>query len=1806
MKRVLKACAAIVMAASLLLSCAPPYSFLVAVKCGDSSGYLPGSDRSSIGEVIPLPGPGPVPGPYPPQPTSHEPTGRTKHGGSAPRPSYAPCIAATGELTLKEADLQILGRGFDLVVERIWCTPLYWQNDAPYGFENSTTNLGKGWFLNFPWIGRLLHLWDGECYELKWAGNVFENHEREHFKLVKESNGSFTLYYPSGTILTFNSAGKLTRIKDINENAILFVYNSGLLVNIIDTVGRVVFLQYSNGRLVSLSYDSMTVEYTYSNDLLVKVKDVHGRYCYYSYYRGYGAWLLYKVTNFDGAYTTYTYTKLAKNSSVNTFYKFKIASANRYNSDGTLVSKTLYRYVGNFSSTSRSVAICKDELGKSKTETVYAFDTEGRVTSISILNSSAAEYNEYSETRSINVWGKTDGTGHWEGSSFFVHCISPQDGQYVNLDTLEIWIWDGAQEFIQIDDGWVEVGPFENYTQTRSYRDFEIDAERILEGYTITVTVRWTNRTVPLLKKILYTYNANNEVIAEDYYLEGNETIAYSVQRRCDNWGNQIYLRSADGHESFYSYSNTITSGVFIDFQGNPRTDFSNVFYQNILPSNIHSLSLGTAELQDDDIAIETYQKYDSKGNLIETRNIFGNRTPYLSFSGTFDETGSTSFQIDLSGINIGGCSMLKIEGMPMVNQIEYTEVKSATGVGFTGTGYWKGKYFYAYWLKSIPGGFDDGYTPVGPFTHYLGTTGYKKYTTSVSPSKTQITITTYYNMPTDCYPQKVKYHLDNHEWKTVTNCLNASMAFCSIPPSELACGVNTLYFYESSLFATKFSWNLYVPIYTVPIEDLKAQFTYDNYGNVISVTDLGGMITRFEYGPEYEYAFVTKIIRTINGQNITVSNTYYFAKSLIASTMDPYGYVTSYEYDDLGRTTKIINPDGSQRNIVYDDENNTETYYDELGHFRKVYYDGFRRPVKAEAYLTDNEIYSIQTCTYNYLSEISTWTVPHKPDDTNFSTYTYEYDVLGRTTKSVNPDDTFSEFQYDEINNILTAIDASQHKKECKYDWAGRLLWVREYYDNTSYYLTQYEYDELGHIVRTVDANGQATITEYGSRSGETRIIYPDLTTTQFAYNDFGNVKWTVNRNGDNTTYTYDELHRLEKITFADSTTRIFVYDKCSRLISTSHRDYSCTYQYDCRGRLVWESHAIRGGGPDSYNVLFVYDVADRLTKMIYPNGVEVSYEYDNLNRIIQIYSGDYVFASFEYNADNTLDLMTYGNGLQTVYTYDSRLRPTHIALADPNQSNLTILSLDYTYDGVGNVRQITNGRRTPSETWLENVEVYDFDWLDRLVLAQGGFGNIQYSYDAVGNRMSEIENGVTTTYQYDACNRLVSYQNNSTSANFTYDEEGNLIAKTVNGGTWQYIYNKENRLNQVVKGQLLGSYIYDSLGRRVHQLEGSKTTTTVYSGINPIYEHIVKSANHTVFNYIYGPTGRIARVAENHIIYYHNDHLGSTRLVTDMAASVVATVGYKPFGEKYEAYGMDEKFGFTGKEEDSQTGLYYFGSRYYDPEIGRFIQEDNYWGKASSPQSQNRYAYCSNNPLKYVDPTGNKRHHIEGGDQGGSGSRSSSSGGDGSEEDKPPEASQDSTREEIEKFIEWLRDHGYYLEAEVLENILNMDDDGFVRFMALLAKTLDLLKVINVGAEHLSMIAAIGIIGYHMDLAGQDYEPGSTDYWNVVAYASIKNCLYVAAISEVAGPASIVVGWTNWLADNPLGQLCYYEATQWMEHKDLEDDWDWDWFIANSCALGGPPLMHIISELVQKYRPLSLCASGAAGGPTPDIIAW
>jgi RHS repeat-associated protein len=211
----------------------------------------------------------------------------------------------------------------------------------------------------------------------------------------------------------------------------------------------------------------------------------------------------------------------------------------------------------------------------------------------------------------------------------------------------------------------------------------------------------------------------------------------------------------------------------------------------------------------------------------------------------------------------------------------------------------------------------------------------------------------------------------------------------------------------------------------------------------------------------------------------------------------------------------------------------------------------------------------------------------------------------------------------------------------------------------------------------------------------------------------------------------------------------------------------------------------------------------------------------------------------------------------------------------------------------------------------------------------------------------------------------------NEGDTTSFTYDTSGNLILDD----TYYYEYNGYNQLYRVridnSSGTILEQYLYDENGNRavkIHYFTGGTNETVFYFGD---YVTVVNSSG--VFNtieYYAGDKLVAERKNDSTMSFYHPDHLGSTSLITNSTGGLVENTIYEPFGSVFLG-GSKSRFDYTGKETDD-TGLQYFGARFYNPAIGKWTQADTLISNYYDPQGLNRYSFVLNNPYKYTDPDG------------------------------------------------------------------------------------------------------------------------------------------------------------------------------------------------------------------------------------------
>lgn len=252
-------------------------------------------------------------------------------------------------------------------------------------------------------------------------------------------------------------------------------------------------------------------------------------------------------------------------------------------------------------------------------------------------------------------------------------------------------------------------------------------------------------------------------------------------------------------------------------------------------------------------------------------------------------------------------------------------------------------------------------------------------------------------------------------------------------------------------------------------------------------------------------------------------------------------------------------------------------------------------------------------------------------------------------------------------------------------------------------------------------------------------------------------------------------------------------------------------------------------------------------------------------------------------------------------------------------------------------------------------------------------------YTYDANGNITSVNDGFTNKKYVYDKLNRLIEVQHqNGDKICYSYDYRGNR--RTEVGGNFNllpdtsYSYDQENRLKTVTKGisTIAASMSYYADGMRAKKESPSGVTNYIYNLSGKLVAEAENSSTVTS-NYIWGPNRVLAKKnAGGEYYYLYNGH-GDVVQMIDRNGNIVNNYEYDEWGNiLYSKETVSNPFKYAGEVYDQETGLYYLRARYYDPTMGRFLNEDSYEGQVDNPLSLNLYTYCYNEPLGHVDPSG------------------------------------------------------------------------------------------------------------------------------------------------------------------------------------------------------------------------------------------
>lgn len=782
----------------------------------------------------------------------------------------------------------------------------------------------------------------------------------------------------------------------------------------------------------------------------------------------------------------------------------------------------------------------------------------------------------------------------------------------------------------------------------------------------------------------------------------------------------------------------------------------------------------------------------------------------------------------------------------------------------------------------------------------------------------------------------------------------------------------------------------------------------YDVLGNVVWSQDANGNATSYvfddnfgapdneaqantqpaELGTLHAWALPSQATNALS-HTTYIQYDYYLGRPVNGE--DPNGTISSIAYDDsLDRPTERIlaRTPANSSNLVrtktvfaYDDVARIVTTTQDRSGFGALdlksdaRFDGFGRAIRTRLFETGTAFIAT-TKDYDALGRVAWTSNPYRPG-TETPQYTdFSYDALGRPTTVVTPDTAVAETTY--AGNLTTTIDQAQKKRTAASDALGRVLNLVEDPDGLNF-STSYTYDVFDQLTGVAQGSQSRTFT-YDSLARLYQATNPESGTTTYTYFPGGELKTRTDAANSVTTYTYDGLNRVKTKVYSGgpATPNVtYTYDDDAvqeskgRLTKTqSSASTSQVLSYDQLGRVL---HSSQTTGSRTYPFEYTYDRAGNLATEKYPSDRVVTVTYDLAARPTQVADATTAFASSAtYASHGAVADFQLGNSLYEHASYNSRLQPHQMGLGLTAVSDVFRLTYGYGESANnGNVlsQDIRHTVNSASTTWSQT---YSYDGLNRLktttetAIAGGAQWSQTNSFDRYGNRWISASSlplpSLTPTAQGDfnaATNRLTGGLNQyGVPGNHTRDKLGR-----------QMVYDAENRMVQFTDESLVSTYSYDADGRRVHANVDGAGTTYVYDA----------------FGRLAGEYGRASANPVAGAQYLMRDHLGSVRVVTGPTGAVLARHDYFVFGDEIDSsvngrgtlYTPTDNLRqrFTGQLRDSESGLDYFGARYYGAKAGRFTAIDpvyTWQENIVDPQRWNRYAHTRNNPLRYVDPDG------------------------------------------------------------------------------------------------------------------------------------------------------------------------------------------------------------------------------------------
>jgi RHS repeat-associated protein len=767
-----------------------------------------------------------------------------------------------------------------------------------------------------------------------------------------------------------------------------------------------------------------------------------------------------------------------------------------------------------------------------------------------------------------------------------------------------------------------------------------------------------------------------------------------------------------------------------------------------------------------------------------------------------------------------------------------------------------------------------------------------------------------------------------------------------------------------------------------------------DRYGNLAGVRDANHHGTAIFYDPIYH----VYPVGSCNALFQCDVQEWDYTIGRMSASVDVNNKRTELHYDVFGRLKQVYFPDGGVLKQTYPDWGNptSQRIHQSLndgspdGLWSDMYFDGLGRPYRnVQEGDAPNILFAQHTIYADASALVFQQSHPYKTGETPVYEE-FQYDAIGRLLRQTHPDNTASRWFYgNDLKHIWVSVDdeLGQGQRDTYLDAYGRLAMMRELIDG-NLYDTVYTYDAFDELETITDSAGNVTTFVWDRLGNSKSVTDPDSGKLSHIPDLVGNILESTDGKNQTIIFTYDALNRPETKKYPDGRVVEWNYGEpghgagMGRLTSiTDSAETRCPghisedLTYDAIGQVKLQKLCIEGF---TYEMEFTYDHLSRPEKIIYPDHEVVTYNYDSAGRLNNM--PGYI-DTLLYDAAGHVTDVTYANQTTTEMHYDPKRQWLDDATVSAGSSKLYQANYKYYPNGL---------IKTMSSTTNKMNLAFSYDVSNRLTDVSGDLSQA-FRYDPLGNVTYNSEIGTYTylntiagrgcgIFSSHPCPHAVKSIGGVPNLHqeFWYDANGNLTRSARDDASGHKERSIEwNADNQPFTMQdyagVWTNVRYDAFGQRIYRERAGEVTQYYGDYMDLSYPAGGGTLNTTQYYYA-GPL-LVARKDTSGTYWYHQDHLGSTRLMTDQSGGVVARYDYKPFGEIASNFAtVSSDIQFTGQRTDKENGLVYLGARYYDAQTGRFISPDSIIPDIENPQSLNRYSYVLNNPLTLIDPTGHQ----------------------------------------------------------------------------------------------------------------------------------------------------------------------------------------------------------------------------------------